>query len=303
MAAEAQPGLLEPVHGNLPVQKVGVNDLLAISVYGAPELTRTARVNAEGFLRLPMLTSAVKAQGRLPVDLERDIAERLRQDQILVDPVVTVTIVEYFSRPISVAGAVKKPVTFQAVSPVSLLDALARAEGLSQDAGSEILVTRRQPGTDGEMLSLVQRVPVRGLIDAADPELNIVLNGGEEVRVPEAGRVFVVGNVKKPGAYQVQDASETTVLKVLALSEGLAPFASDKAYIYRREAAGGSKNEIPLELSQILKRKSADVPLIPNDILYVPDNRGKRIGLTALDKIITFGSATASGVLIWGAAR
>jgi polysaccharide export outer membrane protein len=252
---------------------------------------------------MPMLTAPVKAQGRFPSELESDIAARLQQDQILVDPVVTVTIVEYFSRPISIAGAVKKPLTFQAVGPVPLLDALARAEGLSEDAGPEILVTRRQPGADGEMTSLIQRVPVRGLIDTADPELNVVLSGGEEVRVPEAGRVFVVGNVKRPGAYVVRDASETTVLKVLALSEGLMPFAADKAYVYRREASSGSKNEIPLELAKILKRKSPDVPLIANDILYVPDNRGKRIGITALDRIITFGSATASGVLIWGAAR
>jgi polysaccharide export outer membrane protein len=303
MLLSAQFKTQDPTQSNLPVQKIGANDLLAVSVYGAPELTRTVRVNAEGWLRMPMLAAPVKAQGRLPVELETEIAARLRQDQILVDPVVTVTIVEYFSRPISIAGAVKKPLTFQAVGPIPLLDALARAEGLSADAGSEILVTRRQPGADGEVLSLVQRVPVRGLIDLADPELNVVLHGGEEVRVPEAGRVFVVGNVKRPGAYQVQDASESTVMKMLALSEGLMPFASDKAYIYRREATSGSKNEIPLELAKILKRKAADVPLIANDILYVPDNRGKRIGLTALDRIITFGSATASGVLIWGAAR
>ena len=96
---------------------------------------------------------------------------------------------------------------------------------VTSDAGAEILVTRRQPGPEGGTISLVQRIPVKGLIDAADPELNIPLMGGEEIRVPEAGRVFVVGNVKKPGAYTVQDSADTTVLKLLALSEGLAPFA------------------------------------------------------------------------------
>ena len=49
----------------------------------------------------------------------------------MVDPVVKVTIVEYYSRPISVAGAVRKPVTFQATGNVTLLEALSRAEGLS----------------------------------------------------------------------------------------------------------------------------------------------------------------------------
>ena len=51
-----------------------------------------------------------------------------------------------------------------------------------------------------------------GAIDTADPAANIKLTGGEEVRVPEAGRIFVVGNVKKPGAFAVRDGAETSVL-------------------------------------------------------------------------------------------
>ena len=57
-----------------------------------------------------------------------------------MDPFVNVTVAEYNSRPISVMGAVRKPITFQAVGQVTLLDALARAEGLAQDAGTEILI-------------------------------------------------------------------------------------------------------------------------------------------------------------------
>lgn len=288
---------------NLPAQKIGPNDLLAVSVYGAPEFTRSVRVDDSGMLSLPMVREQLHAAGKLPMELERSIAEALRKGEILVDPVVTVTIVEYFSRPISVMGAVHKPTTFQAVGPVSLLDAVTRAEGLSQEAGPEILVTRRQRGETGNDLSLVQRIPVKGLVDAADPEFNIALHGGEEIRVPEAGKIYVVGNVKKPGAYTAGDATDTTVLKLLAMSEGLAPYASKNAYIFRREASTGAKNEIPLQLSRIMQRKSPDVPLLSNDILYIPDNRGKRIGLTALERIVGFGSATASGVLIWGVAR
>lgn len=298
-----QSGSPLPVSGNLPAQKIGPNDLLSITVYGAPELTRSVRVSATGQLSLPMIKEQIQAAGKLPMDLEARIGQALRDGQILVDPVVTVTIVEYFSRPISVMGAVRKPATFQAIGAVSLLDAIARAEGLSPDAGAEILVTRRQQGDAGADISLVQRIPVKALIDAADPEFNIALHGGEEIRVPEAGKIFVVGNVKKPGAYTAGDTGDTTVLKMLALSEGLAPYASKDAYIFRREAASGAKNEIPLQLSKIMQRKSPDVPLLANDILYIPDNRGKRIGMTALERIIGFGSATASGVLIWGVAR
>ena len=288
---------------NLPVQKIGAHDLLSLSVYGAPELSRTVRVTSEGLVRLPMLRQPVRAEGLFPEQLEGAVAEALRGEQLLVDPVVTVNIVEYFSRPISVAGAVRKPATFQALGATTLLDALTRAEGLAADAGPEILVTRRQPGPDGQPMALVQRIPVRGLIDAADPELNVRLHGGEEIRVPEVGKVFVVGNVRKPGAYPVADAVDTTVLKLLALSEGLVPFASKNAYIYRRETTSGAKNEILIEMKKIMDRQSPDVPLQSNDILYIPDNRSKRISANAIERILSFGAATASGVLIYGTIR
>src|SRR5690349_6827728 len=75
--------------GNLPAQKIGPNDLLSISVYGAPELTRSVRVSAGGKLSLPMLKEQIPASGKLPMDLESSIAQALRQNEILVDPVVT----------------------------------------------------------------------------------------------------------------------------------------------------------------------------------------------------------------------
>lgn len=288
---------------NLPEQRIGANDLISLAVYGAPEFNRTLRVSPEGSVRLPMVKVPIKAQGSLPGELEAAIAASLTEEKILVDPVVTVTMVEYHSRPISVSGAVRKPTTFQAVGAVRLLDALSKAEGLSEAAGAEILVTRHRPGPDGEQLALVQRIPVKGLIDAADAELNLVLHGGEEIRVPEAGRVFVVGNVRKPGAFLIEDSTETTVLKMLAMSEGLAPYSAKNAYIYRREGASGGKNEIPIELNKILERKSPDVPLLANDVLYIPDNRGRRVTMSAIDRILGFGAQTASGVLIYGAGR
>jgi polysaccharide biosynthesis/export protein len=292
--------MAEPGGGNLPTQKIGAQDLLAISVYDAPELNRTVRVDGDGMIRLPMLKRRVKVEGLLPPAVEAALAEALKAEQLLMDPFVTVTVAEYHSRPISVMGAVKKPVTFQAVGPMTLLEALARAEGLSQDAGPEILVSRIQPGPDGAPVALVRRIPVKALMDAAEAEMNLKLTGGEEIRVPEAGRIFVVGNVKKPGGFAVRDNTETTVLKALALSEGLLPFAGKQAFIYRRENASGGKNEIPIELGKIMSRKAPDVPLMANDILYVPDRQGRRVGLAALEKIIMFGSGASSALIYAG---
>ncbi len=288
---------------NLPAQRIGPNDLIAVTVYDAPEFTRTVRVSSEGQIRLPLLDEAIEANGFLPAELEVKIAGALDAGEILVDPVVTVTIVEYHSRPISVAGAVNRPLTFQAETPVTLLDSITRAGGLSPEAGPEILVSRPQSGPDGETISLVQRIAVADLLESAAPEWNITLRGGEEVRIPEAGRIYVVGNVTKPGSYPIDEAFGTSVLKILALTEGLAPYARKEAYNYRQEPETGEKHEITIALRQIMDRRSPDVLLQANDILYVPDNRSKRTKMSALEKIIGFGSATASGVVSWGVAR
>lgn len=287
---------------NLPAHEIGFNDLIAVSVYDAPEFTRTIRVSAEGYIRLPMVPRDLKAGGLLPIQMEAVIAEALRAEHLLNDPAVTVTIAEYHSRPISVAGAVNKPITFQAAGPVTLIEAITRAGGLRPDAGKEIHITTSQSGEDGKPLSLTQRIPVKGLIEGSDAELNIQLHGGEKILIAEIGKIFVVGNVKRPGAYPVQDSAQTTVMQMVALAEGLMPYAGKTAYIYRREASG-SKNEIPIELAKIMNRKAPDVPLVAEDILYITDRKSRRMTIRTLERIATFGAATASGVLIYSTFR
>lgn len=282
---------------NLPGAKIGPNDLLAVSVYDAPELTRTVRVTNEGFIRLPMLKKPLRALGLVPNEMELQIASALRDEGILVDPIVAVTVAEYHSRPISVVGSVRKPVTFQAAGPLTLLEAIGRAEGLTDDAGPEILVSRpdvNNPATK----QLVARIDIRELIDKARPELNLALTGGEEIRVPEARKVYVAGNVKKPGPIPVREGSPVTVMKALAISEGLTPYYRKTIYILRPNG-DAPRQEIPVELSKLLDRKTQDVPLMPDDILYIPDNNAKRVAVNILDKATVFSLSTVSGVLIW----
>jgi polysaccharide biosynthesis/export protein len=293
-APAAPESVLNP---NLPAHPIGPNDLLSVSVYDSPELTRTVRVGAGGEIRLPMLKQKVQAAGHMPSELEAALAKALADEQLVVDPFVTITVVEYHSRPVSVAGAVKMPLTFQATGPVTLLEALTKAGGLTADAGSEILVSRTQAGTT----ALVRRIPVKGLIDQADPELNLPLEGGEEIRVPEIGKVFIMGNVKKPGAYPVQRGEETSVLKLLALAEGLTAFSCKVAFIYRHTDSGAQKQEIPLELDKIMKRKIPDQQLYATDVLYIPDATGRRVSMMALERILAFGSTAGATALVYGA--
>ena len=288
---------LDYAYSNLPTQPVGPDDLLALSVYDSPELTRTVRVDADGNIRLPMLKDPIQVRGMVPSQLESAIAKALTKGNVLVDPIVTVTIVEYQSRPVNVVGAVKNPLVFQATRPIPLLDAIARAGGMREDAGSDIVVSK-EVVRDGKPARITQTIPVRKLIDNADPALNVMLHGGEEVLVPEALKIYVVGNVKKPGAYPVRNDEETTILQLLALSEGLTPYSAKVAYVYRR-SPGGTKTEVPVPLAKIMKRKSPDVPLQANDILYIPDNNGKRLTAETLDRIAGLGTATATDYIIW----
>jgi polysaccharide export outer membrane protein len=295
-AATTAPGNLL---ANLPAQPLGPGDLVGLSVYDSPELSHTFRIKSDGGLRLPLLKQSIRAANLMPEELGEAIAAELRAEQVMVQPVVTVSIIEFGSRPVSVTGAVRHPLTFQAYGDVTLLDALARAEGLGPDAGPDVLVSVASSNSDGTSGRSVQRISVARLMNGSDAKENLKLHGGEEIRVPEAEKVYVLGNVKKPGAFPVQDSSDTTVLKILALSEGVLPFAANQAFIYRLEPGSETRKEIPVELSQLVRRKSADTPLRGGDIFYVPDNRGKRITVTTLERLAGFGSTTASGVLIW----
>jgi len=281
---------------NLPVEKIGMDDLIGITVYDAPELTRTVRVDSDGDIRLPMVQQHIKAAGLYPAELEKAITSVLIQENVLVDPVVTISVVEYRSRPITVAGAVKTPLTFQATGTVTLLDAISRAGGVSENAGAEILVSRQSPATDGKSVELTQRISAHALMSGDDPALNLKLEGGEEIRVPEAGRIFVVGNVKHPGAFFITDGSQSSVLKALALSQGLDSFSGHLAYIYRTEGGSGGRIEIPIELKKIMNRKSPDVALSANDILYVPKTTGAGAGVKVLETSV--GVAAALGIAL-----
>ena len=134
-------------------------------------------------------------------------------------------------------------------------------------------------------------------MSGTDPSLNISLNGGEEIRVPQAGNVYVVGSVKKPGVFPVREAAHSSVLRALAVSEGLLPYAGQKAYIYRRQDAQTASNEIPVELKKITDRKSPDVPLLPGDVLYVPDRSGRRNFAAVMERVLLMSTGLGSAAL------
>lgn len=279
---------------NLPLQRVGPEDLLSLNVYDAPEFTRSVRVASDGTIRLPMLKDTIRVAGLMPNEVETLVAEALKRDQLLVDPFVTVNVIEYHSRPISVTGAVKTPTIFQAVGSVTLLDALARAGGLVPDqAGAEIVVTKPNGDTNTQ---LVQRIPVKALFADSDPALNISLTGGEEIRVPDVGKIIVAGSVLHPGPVPVLDGAPNTVITAIAQAQGTVQYFSHTAYIYRPDDKGAI-HEIKVNLGKIMARKEPDITLQARDILYVPDSSGRRITQNTINSLTGVGAGVSTAMV------
>jgi polysaccharide export outer membrane protein len=291
-----QPGPVSPAApvaiggSNLPFQRIGASDLVHLAVDDSPELSQTFRVDQHGNLNLPLLNKPIAAAGLMPDALRDKIVASLKAQHLLVNPVVDVSVVEYRSRDVIVAGEVKTPMTIQELGDLRVLGAISQAGGLLPDAGPEIILEQANGS--------VQRISVRQLFDGLHPELNIPVTAGAQIRVPQCEQVFVVGDVKRPGAFPYQDMHDSTVLKLLALSGGLDSFSLSKAYIYRTESGNLQKTEIEVPLKRILDRKSEDIKLAPNDILYVPINGKLKASASVLNHVTGMGNAAVSAA-IW----
>jgi polysaccharide export outer membrane protein len=125
--------------------RVGPLDVLDVSVFQVPELTRSVQVSDVGTVNLP-LVGEVPAAGKTSREIERDLASRLGSKYVR-DPQVTVFVKEYNSQHITVEGAVKKPGVYPSKGKNSLTQAIATAEGLDNDAASNtVLVFRTVDG-------------------------------------------------------------------------------------------------------------------------------------------------------------
>jgi polysaccharide biosynthesis/export protein len=288
-APSSDSGQSSPVWAtNLGDEPVGTGDLVYITVTGSPEFTRSYRVSNDGDISIPLVPKAISVIGLAPAAIAHAVSDALVRDHILVAPIVSAAVLEYKSRQVTVAGAVNTPIIIQATGNLKLLDAIARAHGVAPDAGAEVIVSSLDKTTGNKNST---SIPIKDLLSGEDRNLNIALHGGEEVRVPEAAKLFVTGNVKLPGLYRINDAEGSSVLRALALSQGTLPDSTKQAYVYRMVAEANHRQEIVIPLQDILRRKAADVPLQANDILYVPASRGPHLasilkGMAGLSQVV-----------------
>lgn len=124
---------------------IGNGDVVSIEVFDVKELSRDVRVSQTGTIGLPLVPVRLRVSGLTELQAQQKIAEVLEANGLVSHPDVSVTIKERKSKPITVVGAVAHPLVYQADSQVTLLEVLAEAGGLSNDAGGQVIITRPVP--------------------------------------------------------------------------------------------------------------------------------------------------------------
>lgn len=244
---------------------IGQGDLLVVNVFEAPELNTEARVSARGYLTLPLL-GPVEVKGLTAREAEQKI-EDLYREKYLQTPHVTIFVKEQYAAKVTILGAVGKPGTYDYPSRQRLLDVLAMGGGLSEKAGKIVQVRRKVEGKERPEVYIID---LDELIKKGQAELNIPINGGDVVFVPEAGVVYVDGAVRKPGMYPIR--GEMTVQEAIVSAGGLATFADESDIKLVRTDKDGKREIISLSMKE-LQTKAGDLLVQDRDVIFVESNR------------------------------
>src|SRR5712692_9147670 len=141
---------------------IGSGDLLAIQVFDVQELSREVRVSQTGTIGIPLVPVRLHVAGLTEIQAQRKIAEVLESNGLVSHPDVSVTVKDRKSKPITIVGAVVHSMVYQADRQVTLIEVLAEAGGISNDAGDSVIITRLE--TD---LASDSEPPIIGSADAA----------------------------------------------------------------------------------------------------------------------------------------
>jgi polysaccharide export outer membrane protein len=269
-----------------PEPRLGPEDQIQVDVFGAESFSGAHRIDANGEIAIPLL-GPVTAGGMTPRELETHLEQRLGETYMR-DPHVSVQIEEIRSRGVSVMGPVGAPGVYQVSATTSLLEVLALAQGLTEEAGSRVSVVRsaRASGPAGAAAPQLLEVNLTSLLDGGDATENIRVLPGDIVQVHAAGYVYVVGQVNRPGGFTIPPAERMTVLQALAMAEGLGRTAAASRSVIVREHVDGTREEIPVNLDDVLDGGDEPPVLRPRDVLFVPNNDTKSFTLGAVDAVV-----------------
>ena len=178
--------------------KIGPQDVLDVSVFKVPELSRSVQVADSGTVNLP-LVGEIAAAGRTAQEIERDLTAKLGA-KYLQSPQVTVYVKEYNSQRVTVEGAVKKPGVYPIRGKNSLLQCIAMAEGVTEVYDADVVVFRQ---SNGKRL-------------AAKFNINDIRDGNADDPAMQQGDLIVVNTSSTKIAFQ-------NVLKVIPAANVFVP--------------------------------------------------------------------------------
>jgi polysaccharide biosynthesis/export protein len=157
---------------------IGENDVLDVDVWKEKEISRTIPVRPDGKISLPLI-GEIQANGMTPLQLQDDIAQRLKG--FLANPEVTVIVTDPRSHHFNIVGQVAKPGAYPLSQSMTVLDAIAAAGGFRDFAKeTKIYVLRTNPDGKQERLPFNYKDAIKG----KKPENNVVLKPGDTIVVP-----------------------------------------------------------------------------------------------------------------------
>jgi polysaccharide export outer membrane protein len=282
---------------------LGPDDQLEIS---GPELTdfgnKPMRIDGDGEIQVP-LVGRVHVAGLTVQQAEEKVNKLL--STYIRDPQVVVNVAEVRSQPVSILGAVNTPGVHQIQGHKTLLEMLASAGGIRPDAGYSIRITRRSdwgciplPGAeiDASGRFSVAQLNLKKILEAKDPEENIQIFPHDVISVPKAEMVYVTGEVRRSGGFVLGEHQSISVLQAISLAEGLNGTADARhARILRLKRDADQREEVAVDVKDVLAGKKPDVPLQGDDILFIPGSTGKKAAFRAIEAAIQ----TGTGLAIW----
>jgi len=254
--------------------RLGVGDLVELTVYDVPDLTGKTRVSSNGDLYCALI-GPTHVAGLTTEEAAKLIQERL--SAFLKDPYVSLFVTEYASQGASLLGEVSKPGVYPVMGEQHLFDLISAAGGLSERAGQSMTLTHRSDPDQPITLPLS-----RNLSD--HPESNVKVFPGDTLVVSKADIVYVVGDVAHPSGL-LMNANGITVLEAVAMAGGTSRTAKLNSTKILHKGPGGM-TETPVQLKKILRAQAPDLSLQANDILVVPSSAGKILAGRTLEAAI-----------------
>lgn len=156
--------------------RIGPEDILDVQVWKNSDLSRVVPVRPDGMISLPLVND-IQAAGMTPGELRLQITERLAE--FIPSPEVSVIVREVHSVKVAVVGNVKMPGHYEVKSPATVLELIARAQGLTEFADRGRIVVLRQQSTSTSRIPFNYRKVAEG-----SEQDNFYVRPGDIIVVP-----------------------------------------------------------------------------------------------------------------------